>query len=142
VLAGSLRTASFNRMLAIALMSLAPSSVKLDIVEVGQLPFKMRILRPQLHCPRNGPRSGSASRPLMQFCSSRLNMTGRCLPSLRMHWMSVPGRMEAASGTASPVRSSAARGRDRGFRRQSSPEAVARVSKRADHAAARSLCRP
>jgi chromate reductase len=39
VLVGSLRKASFNRMLANALISLAPSSLKLDIVEIGQLPF-------------------------------------------------------------------------------------------------------
>jgi chromate reductase len=39
VLVGSLRKASFNGMLANALISLAPSSMKLDIVELGQLPF-------------------------------------------------------------------------------------------------------
>src|SRR5438309_2049333 len=39
VLVGSLRKASLNGMLANALMSLAPSSMKLDIVEIGQLPF-------------------------------------------------------------------------------------------------------
>jgi chromate reductase, NAD(P)H dehydrogenase (quinone) len=39
VLVGSLRKASFNRMLANALISLAPSSMKLDIVEVGELPL-------------------------------------------------------------------------------------------------------
>jgi chromate reductase, NAD(P)H dehydrogenase (quinone) len=39
VLVGSLRKASFNRMLANALISLAPSSLKLDIVEIGQLPL-------------------------------------------------------------------------------------------------------
>jgi chromate reductase len=39
VLVGSLRKASFNAMLANALISLAPSSLKLDIVEIGQLPF-------------------------------------------------------------------------------------------------------
>src|ERR1700722_14442931 len=39
VLVGSLRKASYNGMLANALISLAPSSVKLDIVEIGQLPF-------------------------------------------------------------------------------------------------------
>src|SRR5260370_35341830 len=39
VLVGSLRKASFNAMLANALISLAPSSMKLDIVEIGQLPF-------------------------------------------------------------------------------------------------------
>ena len=39
VLVGSLRKASFNGMLANTLISLAPSSLKLDIVEVGQLPL-------------------------------------------------------------------------------------------------------
>src|SRR5258708_22194583 len=39
VLVGSLRKASFNGMLANVLIWLAPSSLKLDIVEIGQLPF-------------------------------------------------------------------------------------------------------
>src|SRR6266704_6693919 len=39
VLVGSLRKASLNGMLANALMSLAPSSMKLETVEIGQLPF-------------------------------------------------------------------------------------------------------
>src|SRR5450631_1440082 len=39
VLVGSLRKASLNRMLANALISLAPSSMKLNIVEIGQLPL-------------------------------------------------------------------------------------------------------
>jgi chromate reductase len=39
VLVGSLRKASFSRMLANGLISLAPSSLQLDIVEIGQLPF-------------------------------------------------------------------------------------------------------
>ncbi len=39
VLVGSLRKASINGMLANALMSLAPPSLKLEIVEIGELPF-------------------------------------------------------------------------------------------------------
>jgi chromate reductase len=39
VLVGSLRKASLNGMLANALMSLAPPSMKLENVEIGQLPF-------------------------------------------------------------------------------------------------------
>lgn len=39
VLVGSLRQASLNGMLANALMSLAPPSMKLEKVEIGQLPF-------------------------------------------------------------------------------------------------------
>ena len=38
VLVGSLRQASFTRKLALALAELAPSSLKLEIVEIGQLP--------------------------------------------------------------------------------------------------------
>jgi chromate reductase len=38
-LVGSLRKSSFNRVLANALISLAPPSMKLDIVEIGQLPL-------------------------------------------------------------------------------------------------------
>src|SRR6202162_4040280 len=39
VLVGSLRKASCNGMLANALISVAPSSMKLDITEIGQLPL-------------------------------------------------------------------------------------------------------
>ena len=39
VLVGSLRKASLNRMVANALITLAPSSLQLDIVEIGQLPL-------------------------------------------------------------------------------------------------------
>jgi len=39
VLVGSLRKASLNGMLANALMSLTPPSMKLETVEIGQLPF-------------------------------------------------------------------------------------------------------
>jgi chromate reductase len=38
VLLGSLRKASFSGMLANALMSLAPSSMEPEVVEIGQLP--------------------------------------------------------------------------------------------------------
>jgi chromate reductase len=39
VLVGSLRKASINRKLALALAELAPASLKLDIVEIGDLPL-------------------------------------------------------------------------------------------------------
>ncbi len=39
VLVGSLRKASFNRLLAHALAELAPDSIELNIVEIGQLPM-------------------------------------------------------------------------------------------------------
>lgn len=39
VLVGSLRKASLNRMLANALIAVAPASMQLEIVEIGQMPF-------------------------------------------------------------------------------------------------------
>lgn len=39
VIVGSLREASYNRMTARALVKLAPDTLKLDIVEIGQLPL-------------------------------------------------------------------------------------------------------
>ena len=38
VIVGSLRKESFNRKVAKTLIELAPSSLKLEIVEIGQLP--------------------------------------------------------------------------------------------------------
>jgi chromate reductase len=68
VLVGSLRKASLNGMLANALMSLAPPSMKLEKVEIGQLPFFNQDLETQRR-RRNGPSSGSASRSLTRCCS-------------------------------------------------------------------------
>ncbi|MBA4246437.1 MAG: ACP phosphodiesterase, partial [Pseudomonas sp.] len=39
VLVGSLRKASINRKLALALAELAPASLQLEIVEIGELPL-------------------------------------------------------------------------------------------------------
>lgn len=39
VIVGSLRKESWNRKLALALMKLAPSSLKMEIIEIGQLPL-------------------------------------------------------------------------------------------------------
>ena len=39
VLVGSLRKASFNRKIAKVLIAIAPPALKLEIVEIGQLPL-------------------------------------------------------------------------------------------------------
>jgi chromate reductase len=39
VFVGSLRKASFNRKMAMALIALAPESLQLEIVEIGNLPL-------------------------------------------------------------------------------------------------------
>ena len=51
VLVGSLRRASFSGMLANALMSLAPSSMVTEVVEIGQLPFYNQDLETMIDPP-------------------------------------------------------------------------------------------
>src|SRR4029077_7398037 len=104
VLVGSLRKASLNGMLANALMSLAPSSMRLEIVEIGQLPFFNQDLETAAT-----PAQWTAFRERVKAADAVLFVTPEYKLLSRMHWMSARGRMEAASGTASPVRSSALR---------------------------------
>jgi hypothetical protein len=103
VLVGSLRKASFNRRLANALISLAPSSMKLDIVEIGQLPLYNEDLETD-----PPPAQWIAFRQLIKAADAVLFVTpeyNRSVPAAsKMHWMSAPGPMDAASGTASLVR--------------------------------------
>ena len=110
VLVGSLRKASFSGMLANALISLAPSSMEPEVVEIGQLPFYNQDLERYIDSP---PAPWAAFRQRVKAGDAVLfvtqNIIGQCRPSSRMHWMLVPDPMKAASGTASLVRSSAAR---------------------------------
>ena len=104
VLVGSLRKASFNRMLANALISLAAPPTKLEIVEVGQLPLYNEDI--EIATP---PAQWTVFRQRIKAADAILFVTPeyktvRCQPLSRMHWMSVPARMEAASGAASLVR--------------------------------------
>ena len=39
VIVGSLRKESFNRKMALALAAMAPAALKLQIIEIGALPF-------------------------------------------------------------------------------------------------------
>ena len=114
VLVGSLRRASFNGMLANALISLAPSSLKLDIVEIGQLPFYNEDLE-----------SAAPPAPWTAF-RQRVKAADAVLFITPEYNRSVPAALKNALDA----------GRDRGLRRQSSSQAVARVSERANPAAA------
>src|SRR6202030_572949 len=107
VLVGSLRKASLNGMLANVLISLAPSSMKLDIVEIGQLPFYNEDL--ETAAP---PAPWTAFRQRVRAADGVLFVTpeyNRSVPAVLENALDVGGPMEAASGTASPVQSSAAR---------------------------------
>lgn len=105
VLVGSLRKASFNGMLANALISLAPSSMELDIVEMGNCPSTIRISRSTLR-RRDEPHFASTSRLPTRRCSSRRNTTlGAGCPQ---KCTGCRLQMESASLTASLVPLSAA----------------------------------
>ncbi len=77
VLVGSLRKESFNRKTAKALIAIAPPALKLEIVEIGQLPLYNEDRR---RCSRraNGPISASVCTARKAFSSSRPNTTARC----------------------------------------------------------------
>ena len=53
VLVGSLRKESFNRKMALALAAMAPPTLKLEIVEIGELPHYNQDLDPD-HPPAHG----------------------------------------------------------------------------------------
>jgi NAD(P)H-dependent FMN reductase len=134
VLVGSLRKASYNGMLANAMMSLAPFSTKLETVEIGQLPLYNEDL--EAGAP---PPQWAAFRQRIKVADAVLFVTpeyNRSIPAaLKNALMSDPGRMEAAVfGTASLVQSSGAR------EVRSGPLAPIIIC--AGHAAAGSLCRP
>jgi chromate reductase len=129
VLVGSLRKASFNGMLANALISLAPSLMKLDIVEVGQLPFYNEDLETAVP-----PAQWTAFRQRVKAADAVLFVTPE-------YNRSVPAVLKNALDVGSRPYGSIAR-RDRSLRRQSSSQAVACFSECSDHAAAGSLCWP
>ncbi len=142
VLVGSLRKASLNGMLANTLMSLAPSSMKLETVEIGQLPFFNQDLETAAT-----PAPWTAFRQRIKAADAVLFVTpeyNRSVPAAlknaldvgsRPYGSSVWDRKPGAIVSCSPSAIGA-------FGRQSSSAAVAGVSERADHAAARSLSRP
>jgi len=141
VLVGSLRKASLNGMLANALISLAPSSMKLEIVEIGQLPLYNQDL--DTNPP---PEQWTAFRRRVIAADAVLFVTPE-------YNRSVPAVLKNALDVGSRPYGSSVWDRKPGAVASSSPGAVgafganhhlsvARVSERPDHAAARSLCRP
>lgn len=52
VIVGSLRKESWNRKLALALIKLAPSTLNLEIVEIGQLPHYNQDFDDENHPPK------------------------------------------------------------------------------------------
>jgi len=102
VLLGSLRKASFSGMLANALMSLAPSSIEPEVVEIGQLPFYNQDLERLIDPP---PAPWTAFRQRVKAADAVLFVTpeyNRSVPAVLKNALDV-------TGTASLVRSLVAR---------------------------------
>jgi hypothetical protein len=137
VLVGSLRKASLNGMLANALMSLAPPSMKLETVEIGQLPFFNQDLEAAAT-----PAQWTAFRQRVKAADAVLFVTPEYNRSQECTGCRLQAVWQQRLGPQARCDCKLLAERDRGLRCQSSFEAVAGVSERADHAAARSLCRP
>src|ERR1700686_2350931 len=133
VLVGSLRKASFNRMLANALISLAPSSMKLDITEIGQLPLYNEDLETAAPPPQ-----WTAFRQRVKAADAVLFVTpeyNRSVPAALKNALDVGSRPYGKQRLGPQAWCDRQRlaGRDRGLRRQSSSEAVTRFFERIDH---------
>ena len=108
VLVGSLRKASLNGMLANVLISLAPSSMKLEIVEIGQLPLFNQDLETD-----STPAQWTAFRQRVKAADAVLFVTpeyNRSVPAVLKNALDVGSRPYGASvWDVSLVRSSAVR---------------------------------
>jgi chromate reductase len=94
VLVGSLRKASFNKMLASALLSLAPSSLKLDIVEIGQLALYSEDIE------ANAPAQWTAFRQRVKAADAVLFVTpeyNRSMPAVLKNALDVGSRPYGSS---------------------------------------------
>ena len=92
VLVGSLRKASFTGMLANALMSLAPSSMEPEVVEIGQLPFYNQDLERMIDPP---PAPWTAFRQRVKVADAVLFVTpeyNRSVPAVLKNALDVGSR--------------------------------------------------
>jgi chromate reductase, NAD(P)H dehydrogenase (quinone) len=92
VLVGSLRRTSFTGMLANALMSLAPSSMEPEVVEIGQLPFYNQDLERMIDPP---PAPWTAFRQRVKAADAVLFVTpeyNRSVPAVLKNALDVGSR--------------------------------------------------
>src|ERR1700758_5579744 len=94
VLVGSLRKASFNRMLANALISLAPTSMKLEIVEIGQLPLYNQDIDTDPPAPWTAFRQRVKAADAVLFVTAEYN---RSVPAVLKNALDVGSRPYGAS---------------------------------------------
>ena len=106
VLVGSLRKDSFNRKVANALATLAPSSLKLEIIEIGQLPHYNQ----DDDVPGKVPPAWESFRERLKRAEAVLFVTpeyNRSVPASpafsRTPLMSARAPTDRACGTASPA---------------------------------------
>ena len=140
VFVGSLRKESINRKLAKALAELAPSSLKLEIVEIGQLPLYSQ------DDDRNPPQAYTEFRARVKAADAVLFVTpeyNRSVPGVLKNVLDVASRpygQSAWNGKPGAV-ISASPSAIGGFGAKPSPPVVAGVLERARDAAAGGLSR-
>ena len=101
VIVGSLRKESFNRKIANALIALAPPALKLEIVEIGELPLFNQ--DDEANPPRrmDGVQRADPARRAVLFVTPEYN---RSVPGVLKNAIDVASRPYGKSaGTASPA---------------------------------------
>ena len=97
VLVGSLRSKSFNRMLAHALANLAPEGLSLQIVEIADLPFYNDDLEPSAPAPWQAIRQRIARADALLLVSPEYN---RSVPAVLKNALDVLSRPYGKSALA------------------------------------------
>ena len=140
VLVGSLRKGSFNRKMALALAAIAPPALKLEIVEIGQLPLYNQDDEANPPAPSAAFKQQIAAADAVLFVTPEYN---RSVPGVLKNAIDVGSRPYGKSAWERQARRGDQRlaGRDRRLRRQPPPAPVARLPQHADDAAARGLHR-
>jgi NAD(P)H-dependent FMN reductase len=140
LLVGSLRKGSLSRMLADALILLAPASMELAIVEIGHLPFYNQDIEDHPPVEWTTFRERVKATNAVLFVTPEYN---RSVPAVLKNALDVGSRPYRKQRLGPQARRSRERfaGRNWWLRCESPFAAVACFSERADHAAARSLYR-
>jgi chromate reductase, NAD(P)H dehydrogenase (quinone) len=138
VLVGSLRKESFNRKMANALVAMAPAPLKLEIVEIRQLPLYNQ------DDDANPPAASAAFKQRVQKADAVLFLTpeyNRSMPGVLKNAIDIASRPYGKSAWNGKPGDQRLSGRDWRLRREPPPAPVARVPERPGLATAGSVHR-
>jgi chromate reductase, NAD(P)H dehydrogenase (quinone) len=137
VLVGSLRKQSFNRKIANEMIALAPASLNLEIVEIGQLSFFNQDLEATPPADWVEFRARVAKADAALFVTPEFN---RSVPGVLKNALDVGSRPYGKSAwNGKPAAVASVSMRDRRLRRQSSSATITHICEHANTAAAGSV---